>query len=127
MVCCGGGGIPVVEDPASGERRGVEAVVDKDEASALLASKLGADWLLMLTDARAIYDPAGWPREKRLLPSPARCAQLQQGGGFEAGSMAPKVAAACRFASAGTGRAGVGAIGDALAILEGRAGTVITQ
>lgn len=124
-VACGGGGIPVVEDAASGERRGVEAVVDKDEASALLASKLGADWLLMLTDAPAIYDPAAWPREKRPLPSPVPCSQLQQAG-FEAGSMAPKVAAACRFASTGGGRAGVGAIADALAILQGRAGTVIT-
>ncbi len=50
-MCCGGGGIPVAVD-SSGTKRGVEAVVDKDEASALLGSKLGADWLLMLTGAR---------------------------------------------------------------------------
>ncbi|PRW18388.1 carbamate kinase [Chlorella sorokiniana] len=124
VVCCGGGGIPVAVDPGSGERYGVEAVVDKDEASALLGIKLKADWLLMLTDAEAIYDPSGWPKERRPVASPARCGDLQ-GLSFASGSMAPKVAAACRFVSGTGGRAGVGNIGDALAILQGRAGTTI--
>lgn len=53
MVCCGGGGIPVAVQPDSGELYGMEAVVDKDEASALLGIKLQADWLLMLTGVRA--------------------------------------------------------------------------
>ncbi|EFN58399.1 hypothetical protein CHLNCDRAFT_140326 [Chlorella variabilis] len=121
-VCCGGGGIPVAVD-GRGMRRGVEAVVDKDEASALLGIKLKADWLLMLTDAGAIYDPSGWPREQRPIPSPVKAGQLQMS--FASGSMAPKVAAACRFVTATGGKAAVGSIGDALHILQGRAGTVI--
>ncbi|KAI3435537.1 hypothetical protein D9Q98_001602 [Chlorella vulgaris] len=124
IVCCGGGGIPVSVDSASGQKRGVEAVVDKDEASALLGIKLRAEWLLMLTDATAIFDPAAWPAEQRPVPSPARCSQLK-GMGFASGSMAPKVAAACRFVAATGARAGVGSIQDALGIISGQAGTVI--
>lgn len=123
-VCCGGGGIPVAEDPGAGGRHGVEAVVDKDEASALLGIRLQADWLLMLTDATAVYDPTVWPREERPIPSPACCSQLQSMR-FASGSMAPKVAAACRFVSATGGRAAVGGIEDALRIVRGEAGTVI--
>ncbi|PSC72748.1 carbamate kinase [Micractinium conductrix] len=123
-VCCGGGGIPVAVDGA-GEKYGVEAVVDKDEASALLGTRLHADWLLMLTDADGIYDPAGWPHQKLLLPSPVRCSELA-GMRFASGSMAPKVAAACRFVQATGGSAAVGRIADALRIVQGGAGTVIT-
>ena len=93
-------------------------------ASALLGIKLKADWLLMLTDAEAVYDPSGWPRDKRPLPSPIPCSRLRDMP-FASGSMAPKVAAACRFAAATGGRAAVGSIRDALAIIQGRAGTVI--
>lgn len=75
-------------------------------------------------DAGAIYDPAAWPKEERPLASPVRCSQLQ-GMSFASGSMAPKVAAACRFATATGGRAAVGNIADALAIVQGKAGTVI--
>ncbi|KAL4458086.1 hypothetical protein ABPG75_012951 [Micractinium tetrahymenae] len=123
-VCCGGGGIPVAVQQGSGERYGVEAVVDKDEASALLGIRLQADWLLMLTDAEAIYDPSAWPKEERPIPSPARCSQLQSMP-FASGSMAPKLAAACRFVAATGGRAAVGSIEDALRIVKGEAGTVI--
>lgn len=76
------------------------------------------------TDADAIYDPAGWPKERRPIASPVRCSELQ-GLSFASGSMAPKVAAACRFVTAGGGRAAVGNISDALAVLQGRAGTTI--
>lgn len=124
-VCCGGGGIPVsVEEGGGGRRYGVEAVVDKDEASALLGIKIRADWLLMLTDADAIYDPACWPQEQRPVVSPTRCSQLQAMS-FASGSMAPKVAAACRFVSATGGKAAVGSIADALRMVQGKAGTVI--
>ena len=75
-------------------------------------------------DAGAIYDPSGWPREQRPIPSPVKAGQLQQMS-FASGSMAPKVAAACRFVTATGGKAAVGSIGDALHILQGRAGTVI--
>lgn len=75
-------------------------------------------------DATAVYDPTVWPREERPIPSPACCSQLQSMR-FASGSMAPKVAAACRFVSATGGRAAVGGIEDALRIVRGEAGTVI--
>lgn len=76
------------------------------------------------TDAAAIYDPSAWPKEERPIPSPARCSQLQSMQ-FASGSMAPKVAAACRFVAATGGRAAVGSIDDALRIVRGEAGTVV--
>jgi len=120
VVCCGGGGIPVALDP-DGAIRGVEAVIDKDLAAALLARALGADALLLLTDVAAVF--ADWPAAaqpiRRATPATLR-AQA-----FAAGSMGPKVEAACRFAEA-TGRpACIGALGDAAALLGGRAGTRI--
>ncbi len=75
-------------------------------------------------DAAAIYDPTAWPKEERPIPSPATCSQLQSMQ-FASGSMAPKVAAACRFVAATGGRAAVGSMEDALRIVEGQAGTVV--
>ena len=126
VICCGGGGIPVAVDPAGRRRHGIEAVVDKDAASAVLAAKIGADWLIMLTDAEAIYDPRAWPEEKRPLPSPITCSELEALE-FAAGSMAPKVAAACEFVRArgGGAKAAVGSIADVGRIVRGEAGTVI--
>ena len=86
-------------------------------ASALLGIKIGADWLLMLTDAEAVYDPQAWQSgERRPIPSPATCSQLRSQR-FAAGSMAPKIAAACRFVEATGGRGGGGGLG-----LHGRRG-----
>jgi carbamate kinase len=118
VVCAGGGGIPVVRD-ASG-RRGVEAVVDKDLAAALLATRLGAGALLSLTDVPAVY--RDWPEPARdpireLRPGDVRGLRL------DPGSMGPKLEAARRFAT-GPGRvAGIGALEDAARILRGEAGT----
>ena len=78
----------------------------------------------LTADAEAIYDPQGWPKEQRPIPSPARCSQLR-GMPFASGSMKPKVEAACRFVSATGGRAAVGTIQDALSVVQGRAGTII--
>ena len=87
--------------------------------------KIGADWLLMLTDAEAVYDPQSWATgELRSIPSPASCSQLRAQR-FAAGSMAPKISAACRFVEATGGHAGVGCMGDAVEIVRGRRGTVI--
>lgn len=120
VVCAGGGGIPVVLT-ATGTVEGVEAVIDKDLASALLATQIGAERLLLLTDVDAVYDGWGTPRARRI--SRATVAEMRART-FAPGSMAPKVEAACRFAEAG-GIAAIGALEDARAILDGTAGTTI--
>ena len=119
VVCVGGGGIPVLLD-GDGRLRGVEAVIDKDLAAALLARSLGADALLMLTDVPAVEVDRGTPDARALGDVTAD--ELRRLD-FEPGSMGPKVEAACRFAEATGGVAGVGALGDAAAILRGERGT----
>lgn len=121
VVCAGGGGIPVVAGPDGG-LRGVEAVVDKDAASALLAKAVGAELLLLLTDVRAVE--WGW-RTPRARPigetTPAELASLD----LPAGSMGPKVAAACGFVEATGATAAIGALADAAALVAGHAGTIV--
>jgi carbamate kinase len=119
VVCAGGGGIPVVVD-REGRLRGVEAVVDKDRAAALLATGLGADALLMLTDVSAVELGYGTAGARALRDVDA--ADLH-GLKFAAGSMGPKVEAACRFAEQTGGLAGIGSLTDAAAILRGERGT----
>jgi len=121
VICAGGGGIPVVSD-AGGRLHGVPAVIDKDLASALLAQELGADALLLLTDVAAVYE--GWegasPQAIRAVaPEPLRRME------FAAGSMGPKVEAACRFVERTGGFAAIGALADGAAMLAGDAGTRI--
>jgi carbamate kinase len=121
VICVGGGGIPVVVDPAGG-LRGVEAVIDKDRSAALLARLLRTDFLLMLTDVGAVERGFGTPDAEpipRATPAELRALDLP------AGSMGPKVEAACRFVEA-TGRpAAIGALADAAAIVLGAAGTLV--
>ncbi len=122
VICAGGGGIPVLRRPDD-SMIGVEAVIDKDAASALLASDIGADALLLLTDVDAVYDGFGTDAAKPLhllKPTQARALDLPQG------SMGPKLKAACDFADLG-GVAGIGQLADALAILEGTAGTRVSK
>jgi carbamate kinase len=122
VICAGGGGIPVMARP-DGSLTGVQAVIDKDAASALLADALGANALLMLTDVEGILRDFGTDKASRIERlSPAEAVALD----LPAGSMGPKAEAAARFAAGGEGRmAGIGRLDEALAILEGRAGTVI--
>lgn len=123
VICAGGGGIPVVRRN-DGSRIGVEAVIDKDLASALLAENLGADALLLLTDVEAVYRDWGGKDQAafgRVSP------QALSAHTFPAGSMGPKVAAACRFVERTEGVAGIGRLEDALAILDGETGTLILQ
>ncbi len=121
VICAGGGGIPVVALP-DGRLRGVEAVIDKDLSAALLAEELEADALLLLTDVSAVWTQ--WPMEKGVPIGPISAAALRKLS-FAAGSMAPKVAAACCFVQR-TGRfAGIGALQDAPSILAGTAGTIV--
>ena len=126
VICAGGGGVPVVADPAGGWR-GVEAVVDKDFSAALLAEQLDADALLLLTDVDAVYEDWGTNQAKPIRnATPA----VLRGMSFAAGSMGPKVEAACRFVTAEHGGspargrvACIGALGDANRMLNGEFGT----
>ncbi|QEE35295.1 carbamate kinase [Octadecabacter sp. SW4] len=123
LICAGGGGIPVVRR-ADGSLIGIEAVIDKDHATALLAHKLHADALLLLTDVEAVFRDFGTDAQApiaRLTPEDATRLNLPDG------SMAPKVAAAASFASGGDRFACVGRLDDALAMLDGRAGTTIAD
>ena len=111
----------VVEDE-DGRHRGVEAVIDKDLSSALLASDLGSDTLVLATDVDAVYEGYGTPQQHAITT--ATPAGLRRGD-FAAGSMGPKVEAAARFVEAGGGRAVIGALDEIEQILDGRAGTQV--
>jgi carbamate kinase len=123
VICAGGGGIPTTY--RLGRRLvGVEAVIDKDRASALLATGLHADVLVMATDVDAVY--VGWDTPAARAVACAHPDELMDHGvGFAAGSMRPKVEAACRFAATG-GMAAIGALADVGQMVEGRAGTIVT-
>ncbi len=121
VICAGGGGIPVIARPDGG-LTGIEAVIDKDAASALLGETLGADVLLMLTDVDGVYRDFETGHAARIERMPVTEASSLD---LPAGSMGPKVAAACRFASSGARWAGIGRLGEAFDILKGRAGTRI--
>lgn len=125
VIACGGGGIPVAVEEGERQRRfGVQAVVDKDAASALLAANINAEWLIMLTDAAAVYDPTQWPDKKVPLPSPIKVSDVEKMK-FASGSMGPKMAAAVQFVKKTGGKAAVGNIEDVAAIVKGEAGTVV--
>lgn len=120
VVCAGGGGIPVVE--VDGGTRGVEAVVDKDLASALLAIELDVDAFICLTDTDGVYDHWGDPEQELIRQASVEWFREQE---FAAGSMGPKVEAACRFVDA-TGRtAYIGRLDEVGEILAANAGTAI--
>jgi carbamate kinase len=123
VVCAGGGGIPVLREPG-GALRGVEAVVDKDLTAALLARETGADALLLLTDVDAVVDDYGTPAQRPIhLTTP----ELLRKRSFPAGSMGPKVEAACRFAERTEGMAAIGRLDQAPALLAGAAGTIVKR
>lgn len=122
VLCVGGGGVPVIADYERGTLRGVEAVVDKDLASGVLARDVGADLLLLLTDADAVYLDWGTPQQRAIKR--ATVGQLAEFG-FAAGSMGPKVDAARRFVSEGSGEAIIGSLARLDEILDGRSGTRI--
>jgi len=121
VVCAGGGGIPVLRRE-DGSMVGIEAVIDKDAASALLARQLGADALLLLTDVDAVYRDFGTDQSTALSELTAAEARALD---MPAGSMGPKLQAACDFAQAG-GISGIGRLQDAVAILDGSAGTRVS-
>jgi carbamate kinase len=121
VVCAGGGGIPTTFVPGK-ERTltGVEAVIDKDLASELLAREIEADLFVMATDVDGVYSDWGTPDQRRLdQVTPGELRQMD----FAAGSMGPKVDAAARFVEATGRRAAIGALDDIDQIVAGQAGT----
>lgn len=120
VICAGGGGIPIVVD--AGASYGVEAVVDKDLTAALLATELGADRLLLLTDVDAVERGWGTPQARKIRSGGVAAMRAER---FAAGSMAPKVEAACRFAEATGNPAAIGRLEEASSILDAHAGTTI--
>ncbi len=121
VVCAGGGGVPVIRTPEQ-LHEGVEAVIDKDLASSLLARDLGADVLVLATDVDGVYTGWGTPGQRRL--ERVTVAELRAMD-FPAGSMGPKIDAACRFVEHAGGRAAIGALSDIEGLADGQAGTQI--
>jgi carbamate kinase len=128
VVCAGGGGIPVMytDDPAPAGRTlvGVEAVIDKDLASALLARDLHADALAIVTDVDAVYADWGTPQQRAIRRASPDALGASE---FAVGSMGPKVRAACSFVEETGGLAVIGSISDTGALLRGDAGTTVTR
>jgi carbamate kinase len=134
VICAGGGGIPVMyvdqRSPApDGPEKalvGIEAVIDKDHASGLLSAGIEADYFVMATDADAAY--AGWGTDdQKAIAAAHPDAVLELSEHFAAGSMLPKVQAACEFASSAPGKkAAIGGLTDIDEMLRGRAGTIVS-
>ncbi|WJV64015.1 carbamate kinase [Pectobacteriaceae bacterium C52] len=121
VICNGGGGVPVVRNH-EGQLSGIEAVIDKDLSAAMLARQIKADALLILTDADAVYLDWGKATQRPLdKVTPGDLAGMS----FDAGSMGPKIAAACGFVNQCHGVAGIGSLADGAAILAGKKGTLI--
>lgn len=125
VIACGGGGIPVYRDPVLG-LEGVDAVIDKDLAAAVLARELGAELFMILTDVDAVY--TGWGTdEKRAIGSMSvsEAERLGAEGAFGEGSMAPKVAAAAEYVRRTRGRAIITELSKGRAAVQGVGGTEI--
>ena len=122
VICAGGGGIPTVYDENQ-KLEGTEAVIDKDLASELLARELAADLYLMATDADAVYVDWGTPEAKAIKRTSPKAIRAYE---FPAGSMGPKVDAACQFAEQTGKAAAIGALADLPAIVAGQAGTTVS-
>src|SRR5262245_2972448 len=125
VICAGGGGIPTMYDPDKTRPRiGVEAVIDKDFCSELLARELNADLFVMATDAEAVFVDWGTPNAKAIhWASPGALSEHK----FPAGSMGPKVDAACRFAEATGNTAAIGSLADIAGIVRGDKGTLVCK
>ncbi len=123
VIAAGGGGIPVVPRPDGCGLQGVEAVIDKDRCSALIATELQADCLIIATDVDAVYLDWGRPTQRAVGKTTP---QALLNHVFAAGSMGPKVEAACAFVQATGRRAVIGALANIEALLSGEGGTQIS-
>jgi len=124
VICAGGGGIPTMYQPGD-QLVGVEAVIDKDHASGLLARDVGADYYVMATDTDAVYLDFKTPEQRAVIQAHPD-ALMEYAAQFPEGSMLPKVVAACDFARASGKRAAIGALKDIEGMLAGAAGTIIS-
>ncbi len=125
VICCGGGGIPVIREGR--KFHGVDAVVDKDLASAKLAEELGVDLFLMATDVAGVYLNYGKPDQELLQSITAdQASRYLAEGHFGSGSMEPKVEAALEFIRSGGKKAAITSIAAIAAAVTGEAGTAIT-
>ena len=127
VIAAGGGGPPVYQDPLLG-LEGLDAVVDKDRVSSILATQLGAEVLMILTNVEAVYDGWGTPKAR-----PVRHMTVDQAdrmiavGALDAGGMKPKMEAANDFVRRGGKRAIIARLSDGPAALRGETGTTITR
>lgn len=125
VVACGGGGIPIIEE--NGHAVGVEAVIDKDLAGQRLATLIGANIFVVLTDVDGAYVNYGKPNQEKIKEiTTGKLRNYAKEGQFKEGSMAPKVEAAIRFVESGGERAVIAALGDLIGALDGKTGTQIT-
>ena len=122
VICAGGGGVPVIRNE-HGRLEGVEAVVDKDLTTSVLAEALDADVLLVLTDVPNVVRNYGKADAEPILRATPASLQRED---FPAGSMGPKVDAVCRFVEVTGDMAAIGRLEDAADIIAGKAGTIVT-
>ena len=125
VIACGGGGVPVYRDASLG-LEGIDAVIDKDLAAAVLARELGAELFMILTDVDAVY--TGWGTDQQRMISSmtvAEAGRLGEEGAFGEGSMAPKVAAAADYVRRTNGRAIITELSKGRAAVQGMGGTEI--
>ncbi len=124
VVASGGGGIPVIKEDDT--IKGVEAVIDKDLAGEVLASELGADYFIILTDVEGAMLNFGKPDQKVIRKiTVSELEKLYNEGHFPPGSMGPKVLACIRFIKHGGKKAAIGHLYKALEILEEKTGTIV--
>jgi carbamate kinase len=127
VIAAGGGGTPVYRDPVL-RLEGVDAVIDKDRAAAVLANSIGAEALLILTSVDGVYRGFGTERQELLRDlSVDEAEQLLESGALGRGSMAPKVEAAIAFIRQGGQRAHIAQLDRGLPAVEGREGTLIHE
>src|SRR5271157_617997 len=125
VVACGGGGIPIIEE--NGHAVGVEAVIDKDLGGQRLATLIGANIFVVLTDVDGAYVNYGKPNQEKIKEiTTGKLRNYAKEGQFKEGSMAPKVEAAIRFVESGGERAVIATLGDLIGALDGKTGTQIT-
>jgi len=123
VICAGGGGIPTAYDK-DGKLYGVEAVIDKDLASGLLAVGLDADMFIMLTDVPNVYSDYGTKQQRAIC---AAHPDALQDMSFEQGSMGPKVAGAVEFVRTTGKKSAIGRLSNLARIVRGEAGTLISK
>jgi carbamate kinase len=126
VIACGGGGIPVVLRGEDGAFEGVEAVIDKDQTAAILATNIGAEVLLILTDVDRVFLNYGKPDQKEIARMTLEEAKRHLAEGhFAPSSMRPKIESAIKFVECGGEKTIITSIEQAKAALEGKAGTVV--